>query len=218
MRLSTRYTPHLLILLTAALIPVSIHSYAGFEYDDCRSTADLMDAYHSGASDDDRGRWMREAFAAFQWCEGTLKSEVSGLDLQYTVVRSYDSKKLYHRPEAALVKGMVPFSHLVEWHGEIPIQRVHYNADSYAVFVGYLLVAKSQFIENPYLFQLRWFPHQLVRGSFPTTLFFVYGKSRPSDSRSLEERATEWLVRSWQVYENACHKASSTDRHSEIGP
>ena len=101
--LSPRYVPALLVVLTLTLVPVVVHSYLRVQIDEC-SEADWLTGPDEN-SDAERVSFMRSTFRAFAWREGEL-----GNNVRTVILRSYDAKRLYYRPEYRLMRGSNPFS------------------------------------------------------------------------------------------------------------
>jgi hypothetical protein len=207
-RLSLRYLCPLSACLLLALIPVVAHSYLQVEIDDCKAARAFLSgsapASHSGGG---RDAWMRERFQSSQWGEGSFFRD--GLRFDFSMIRSYDTKRLYHRPENSLVEHtLVVKSRGIEWlradSGALPIHRAYYGDMDPAILVAYLLVYRSSPVANPYWPQLRAAPAELFSGRRPMTLFFVQARGSPGSLREMEEVEREWLLSSWEKYRSAC--------------
>jgi hypothetical protein len=207
-RLSLRYLYPLSACLLLALIPVVVHSYLKVEIDDCKAARVLVpesaQVSHSGGS---RDAFMRERFQSSQWHEGSFFSE--GQRFDFSIIRSYDAKRLYHRPENSLVEhAFVVQSREIEWvradFGPLPIHRAYYGDTDPAVLVAYLLVYRSSPVASPYWPQLRAAPVELFTGRRPMTLFLIQAHGSPRSIRKMEEVEREWLLSSWEEYRSAC--------------
>src|SRR5688572_467043 len=100
--ISSRFMPVACALIAIALVPTLIHSYAGAVEVDGRTTAGIP-AFLAGFTSTDAGRnatWGKRRFDSDDWSERTYRNGVDAVRL--TVVRSYDSKSLYHHPELAV--------------------------------------------------------------------------------------------------------------------
>jgi hypothetical protein len=194
--------------LLLALIPVVVHSYLQVEIDDCKAPGAFLresePASHSGGA---RDAWLRERFQSSQWSEGSFVRD--GQRFQFSIIRSYDAKRLYHRPENSLVEhSVVVKDREVEWvradSGALPIHRAYYGDMDPAILVAYLLVYRSSPIASPYWPQLRAAPVELLSGRRPITLFFIQAHGSPGSFREVEKVEREWLLSSWEKYRSAC--------------
>ena len=206
-RLSLRYVRPLSACLLLALIPVVVHSYLQIEIDDCKVPRALVpesaQASHSGGS---RDALMRQRFQSSQWDEGSFFRD--GLRFDFSIIRSYDAKRLYHRPETSLVEHEVVERRGIEWvpadSGALPIHRAYYDDTDPAIVVAYLLVYRSSPVASPYWPHLRAAPVELVSGRRPMTLFFIQARGSPGRLREMEKVEREWLPSSWEKYGSAC--------------
>lgn len=205
-RLSDRYSPHVVVLLLLSLCPVVIHSYGGLSADDCQIDRLLAQA---GPPMENSGRhvWMMQNFSADKWQEGSVALGSRSASLKTAIIVSHDPKKVYHHPENRLIRGSVE-RRVTEWmqgNGEqIPIHLVYYDASSPALFAAYLLVYDSQPVANPYLAPFAAFGAQLVRGRLPMTLFFVSATGPPTEADALRRATEQWLIDAWRQYRVSC--------------
>ncbi len=205
-RLSDRYSSHVVALLLLSLCPVVIHSYAGLSADDCQIDQLLAQA---GPRLDGSGRdaWMIQHFNADKWQEGSLALGSGPATLKTAIIVSHDPKKLYHHPENRLIRGSVD-RRGTEWirgDGEqIPIHLVYYDGSSPALFAAYLLVYDSRPVANPYVAPFAAFGTQLVRGRLPMTMFFISASGPTSDAGAMRQAMEQWLVEAWRQYRAAC--------------
>ncbi len=70
--------------------------------------------------------------------------------------------------------------------------------------MAYLLVYEDEPVSNPYVAQLKHAPLQMLRGSRPMTLFFVFGRSEPATLARAEQLAHAWLWGAWERYRSQC--------------
>jgi hypothetical protein len=201
--LSKRYNRAMCWLIAPAILPVVVHSYRGVNAEDCEAPSRLFssaDAAFSG-----RGRWLRENLHASEWTEGSFAEAEPSAQFTFSILRSYDPKKLYHRPEEYLAKGAVA-SRTLETigAGRTPIHVVRYNEPVTARVSAYLLVYGSKPVGNPYLAQVAGFPIQLLSGTRPMTLFFITGNGGPGAEADIEARIKLWLGDAWRRYQAAC--------------
>lgn len=207
-RLSRRYVVPLAACLLLALIPVVVHSYFHTEIDDCKAPGAFLpesaQALHAGGS---RDAFMRERFQSPQWDEGSFTKD--GMRFDFSIVRSYDAKRLYHRPENTLVEhSLVVSRRAIEWaqadSGAVPIHRAYYGNTAPAIAVAYLLVYRSSPVASPYWPQLRAAPVELFTGRRPMTLFFIQARGWPSSTQEMETVEREWLLSAWEKCRSAC--------------
>jgi hypothetical protein len=211
-RLSSRYVPHIVVILVLAGIPTLLHSWGRFEVEDCANPAALLVVPQAGARRSEgwaNARWLERASPTRQWVEGRIPIEGTALSLETVIVRSYDPKILYHQPELALVRQARSEHANVEWFehaGErLPIHWPEYDSEPAAVVAAYVLVYRGRPVANPYLAQLLAAPLQVVTGRSPMTLLFVRG-AVPVGRRELSESlARKWLASAWDQYRAACH-------------
>ena len=205
-QLSLRYVRPLSACLMLALIPVMVHTYSKTERDDCQATSALLpegtSASNSGGK---RDAWMRDNFQSSEWQEGSFFRD--GLRFDFAIIRSYDAKRLYHRPETSLVSAVVK-SRDMEWlpanAGSLPIHRVYYGNTDPAILAAYLLTYHSSPLASPYWAQLRAAPAELFTGRRPMTLFFIQAQGSPGSLQQMESVEREWLLTSWDKYRSAC--------------
>ena len=206
-RLSLRYVLPLSACLLLALIPVVVHSYIQVDIDDCKPPGDFVPV---SAQPSDAGAihdaWLRERFQSSQLHEGSFVRD--GLRFDFSIIGSYDAKRLYHRPETSLVEHGVAERRGIEWaqanSGALPIHRVYYGNTDPAILVAYLLVYRSSPVASPYWPQLRAAPVELFSGRRPMTLFFIQARGSPGSNPEIEKVEREWLLSSWEKYRSAC--------------
>jgi hypothetical protein len=207
-RLSLRYVRPLSACLLLALIPVVVHSYIKVEIDDCRAPWAFLQQSAQASPDfgGSRDAWMRQFYQSSQWREGTFFKD--GLRFDFSIVRSYDAKLLYHRPETSLVEHAIVDRRGMEWvpvdSGALPIHRAYYTDTAPAIVVAYLLVYRSSPVASPYWPQLRAAPVELFSGRRPMTLFLIQARGSPAGVQEMEKVEREWLLSSWEKYRSAC--------------
>lgn len=201
--LSTRYVRPLSFCLLVALIPVAVHSYFHLDRDDCSGTLSLVPA---ARSDTTHAAFLQERFDSFQLSEGGFAQD--GVHFDYTIIRSYDPKRLYHRPEKSLVLHADVASRSIEWlpasSGPLPIHLAHYREEGQAIAVAYLLVFGSSPVASPYWPHLRAAPFEMFAGRRPMTLVLIQARGFPNDLHNMERVEDEWLVSWWEKYRTAC--------------
>ena len=206
-RLSLRYVYGISACLLLALIPVVVHAYLHLEVDDCRRTPLLLPQItRASTSAEKREAWMRDVFQSSLWNEGNFVKD--GFRFDFSIIRSYDAKRLYHRPENYFADRAFVERRTVEWipddSGEIPIHRTYYGHTDSVTVLAYLLVYRSSAVASPYWAQLRAAPLELFSGRYPMTLFLIQTHGPAARLGTMEAMAREWLISEWQSYRSAC--------------
>lgn len=202
--ISTRYGPAFILFAGIALIPTLIHTYAGFTIEDGFFSSEI-DTSLAGLESEPSTRnasWVEKTFESSDWIErhyGKAEQDV----LLLFVGRSYDPKRLYHHPELALLDG----SNLegldtirVAQIPEMPIHLLEGRQEGRHRLAAYALLQGNQFIENPYLFQLKSALFSLFRPREAMTLFFVYDAHSSSHTPIPEHRALRLLIEAVQSF------------------
>lgn len=202
--LSRRYLLPLSACLLVALVPVTIHSYLNFDRDDCSPAVGL---WPSSTGDAKHDAIVREQFQSFQLSQASFVKE--GVQFDYSVVRSYDPKRLYHRPENTLVQhDAIVENRAIEWvqtpSGALPIHRAYYGNANRAIVVSYVLVFRSSPVASPYWPHLAAAPVEVFTGRRPMTLFFIKAQGSAGATPEIERAERDWLVAAWQAYRSAC--------------
>jgi hypothetical protein len=199
-----RYLPHLTALLTLTLIPVGMHSYANFRTDDCEHPTAL--APRAGAP----SSYLNERFQPAQWRSGKVRIADSGT-LDYVILRSFDPKLVYYRPEYHLFRATRPSGGGVEWieidgDEKMPVHRPQYRREQVSMvpISGYVLIYGGRLVDNPYLTHALSAPLRILGGQQPMTLYFISGMVPPAAYDRAQERMHEWLRESWLSYERIC--------------
>lgn len=223
---STRYLPHIVLLIALAALPTWLHRTSRLDVEDCAdldallslpggapvSAEALRTASPQEASWPPRERFLSLASADGRWAEGRIPVDGSDEALDFVVVRSFDPKLLYHWPSGRLhwnngTSLRVERSEL-ERVGSLPVHRGYYDSldagSRRRWVVAYLLVYEGRPVANPYLAQLLWAPLQLVRGRSPMWLFFASGRVPASLREPAEEAARRWIGAAWERYAAVC--------------
>lgn len=208
---STRYVPHIFVLVVVAAIPTLLHSLGRFDVSDCAAPERLLGAPEPSVTAVDRRRFDA-AWGAGNWSAGEVPGEAGAGPLHYVIARSFDPKTVYHWPEARVVWDARPEHHgveEVEVDGmRIPVHRPLYEPESGGPrewpLVEYVLVYHARPVENPYLAQVLSGPRQVVAGRRPMWLFLVYGRFDAAARSAAEERGREWLASAWERHRAAC--------------
>jgi hypothetical protein len=216
-RASSRYVPHLLVLLLLAAIPSYLHHTDRLDVDDCAHPEQLLDSALAppadGADGADGRRLLgfESSFGSGNWAVRPLASEKG--EIETVVVRSFDPKVVYHWPEGRILPGVRSQARRHEKLDgregtSLSVHRVFFPDDpppnAQATLAGYHLVYESRPVSNPYLAQILSAPLQLVRGRRPMWLFFVYGRVPLAEREEGERVVSEWLKEAWVRYQAAC--------------
>ena len=210
MQLSTRYTPHLAIVMLLAAVPVVLHSYARVENDECAAPARLVRRSIVRPPSTERIAFVEATFGTSQFREGRLPAEDGLPAMSWVVVRTHDAKNLYYRV-AHRVLGREPDRVRVEsvqvGNVALPIRQVEYTPELGSPLdtrASYLLVYDGKPVANPYLNQLLAAPLRVFTGSRPMTVFFISGRTTRDQVAALQEQQTRWLTDSWHEYRAIC--------------
>jgi hypothetical protein len=183
--ISTRHAASVAVLLAFALVPTAIHSYWGDTARDGLHAAGVP-AVLDGMSSEPTARkpaWVLNVFQSDDWIERTYRAE-SG-DVVLFVGRSFDSKRLYHHPELALLRGYetspVGVAHAAR-RPDVPLHVVSNQRGNQHGVAVYALLYDGQFIANPVAFQLRSSAELLVGARKPMTLFMASDLAGSTDA------------------------------------
>jgi len=176
--ISLRYVPAMCVLLTLALIPTVIHSYAGGKATDGRSTTAISELFVSGypsAPTNRNATWGKRRFDSDDWIEREYTDIERRGVIRLTVVRSFDAKSVYHHPELAVSDTTSFVEDTIRRFKERPEVPVHVLTPGPGVTTGgmYVLQYEDRFVEDPVWFQIRTAGELLFRRRQPMTLFFV---------------------------------------------
>jgi hypothetical protein len=211
--LSWRFAPHLLVIYALAAALSLFHTFAPSSSDDCARPSALP---RWESRDDDRGRWLRDYFGAFQWSEGSFEADQALFSFLY--LRSYLAIPLLNRPENVLVR-LAPDQRSVEWidteSGPVPIHRAIYEprADrATRILAGYLLLLDGQPLAQPTFATLAAAPRQLFLGRTPMTLLFIHGRVPRDQYAEAEAELRVRLLQALAQYRDACRPARQAGR------
>lgn len=190
--IDTRFVLPVALLFLLAGVPTFIHSYRGsLEQDGYRTTsipAHLAQGTSTGVNRPHG--WIEETYGTFDWLERDYRFPEGG-SARLFVARSYDAKKLYHHPELGVLHGKG-----LEWTArerfntrpDMPVTVLRGEHGSPGV-AFYSLLADSEFMDNPYTFQLRMSFKMLAGGRKPVTLFLAFDPAFPPGARVESSRA-----------------------------
>jgi hypothetical protein len=182
--ISSRFAAATALLLGLASVPTAIHSYLGTTVDDGLTVATIPDVLN-GTTFSPTGRkaaWARETLGSDDWIERT--SDNGPGELRLFVARSYDSKRLYHHPELAVLRGMearpAGLARLPD-RPDIPVHLLETSRAGRSGVGVYALLYDGTFIERPILFQARTSLTLLFSGRKAMTLFLAADTSGSLD-------------------------------------
>ena len=182
--ISNRYLPAACAIVTLALVPTVIHSYAGIVVDDGRSTAVISSnlAGFTAVPSTRDDQWGQRRFESGDWFE---RRYLAGSDeVLLTVLRSYDLKRLYHHPELDVAYGVGYLTdesvELMEAPG-VPVRLLRTSDETGGTAV-YALHYGDDFVANPLWLQIRVAGELLFSGRRPMTLLFARDISRQTSS------------------------------------
>jgi exosortase len=209
---ATRFSVPLALLCALALVPVALNSYAGRRLDDCAHPSVLLAG--TGIADPERraarARELGERFEAFAFREGVIR-DPEGLapDLAYTILRTYDAKRTYYRPEYWLSGHREPAKlelDRIDVDGRaVPVRRIEFaTRDDEVYLAGYLVVYEGEPVANPVRAQLLAAPGLVLRGSLPMTLYYAQVVARPEQADAASQALERWLAGSWRQYDSIC--------------
>lgn len=192
---SYRYASAVCLLLGLALIPTLIHSYGGDLAADGRSVK-IIPAAAAGFTStptDRNSAWGKRRFDSDDWIERTYVK--GGDQVQVTVIRSYDAKRLYHHPELAVAYGTSFVGHRVRRFPQHPNVPVHVltPAPGVSARAMYVLNYGDDFIDDPIRFQMRTAGELLFSRRKPMTLFFVHETSVSDEGNPASLASTDLL-------------------------
>ncbi len=209
MLLSRRFIPQLAALAVLALLPVLLHSYLGHRRDECADPFRLVPSSNVGAKAE-RDAYMKAHLSAFQWREGKVKGGDGAPTLDYSIVRSYEAKKLYYLIERRLLKVEPDEEKRVSASVDgvtLPIRTLRFDpkpGSRTGRLAAYLLVYDGEPVDDPYRIQLLSAPSNLVLGALPMTAFFVIATLEVDEAERVRARQIEWLEQSWRNYRSIC--------------
>ncbi len=206
---STRYGPHLLILLLLASVPVLVHFYVGVRADACANPGALRETAGIAGSRLGRERPDMHHRTRVQWTEGFVDMGRPGQrELAFRIQRSFEPSRYYLGPTA--YRAATPFADRAElrWvdaDGEkLPVHLLYDRSEPRVKLSAYLYVYDSQPVWHPFPASLGSAPWQLVHGTRPLTFYLVYGSVPRARVAVAEELATQWLVAAWKHYRGVC--------------
>jgi len=173
--ISPRFGVWACLVIAAALVPTVIHSYMGVVVrDDLRTTSipATLAGYTSTATGSDAG-WGHRHFDSDDWFDRNYTAGQN--EVQLTVLRSYDLKRLYHHPENDVAHGAGLFARgLIALPGleHVPVHLLQGDTGNSATAL-YVLHYDGGFVADPLWFQVSVAGQLLFSGRRPMTLLFA---------------------------------------------
>jgi exosortase len=205
---STRFAAPLTLLCCAGLVPVALNVYSVRQRDDCAHPQVLI----AGTGIDDpelrsqRERAMQQQFDAFAFREGVVRGSPA---LAYSIIRTYDAKRVYHKPEYWLSDHSEAISSAVEsieaGGQRIPIHLVEFSSRRGEVrLAAYLLVYRGRPVADAIRAQIRAAPELMIRGARPMTLYYAATQTPPENAAQARQALSAWLAGAWTQYDAIC--------------
>jgi hypothetical protein len=193
--ISDRYAPALCLLVALALVPTVLHSYIGAIDHDGRTSAAIPAALagYTGTPGPHDPGWGKRRFESDDWFDRRYTS--ANDDVVFTVIRSFDLKRLYHHPELDVAYGTAFLAHSVATLPERPSVPVHVlsmNTEGHVAL--YVLQYDDRFVADPLMFQARTAVELLFSPRRAMTLFFVHDLATPPNADPLKLPAMGLLL------------------------
>jgi hypothetical protein len=215
---STRYVPHVAVLLALTAVLTLLQARDDHRDDDCANPAALFpvraapyDDEHDEKAEKRRRTNQVAAGESGRWDEGSVELS-PGLRLNYTIVRTFEPRRIYHQPGRNLATDVRTrregIEHLDDGTRPVAIHRLHIETARRAgegqIVAAYLLVHRGEAVVNPILAQLRGAPFELVSGRRPMTRYLVFARVPPARRAEAEEATRAWLLDAWRRHQAAC--------------
>ena len=207
--IDSRFAVWVLGLIALAALPTTLHSYLELRADDGLRTSAISTKLEGLESrpTDRPGDWILNRYDSEDWIERMYRAP-DGEDVQVFVARSYDHKLIYHHPEAAIAAHSRTGDYATEFRspetvrltvpGVMPVHVIRGRSGiGLAIFA---LHHGSEFVSNPYLFQIRSAAGLLFSPRTPMTLFFVHDRTENADLPIEDALVTELLLGSIESF------------------
>jgi hypothetical protein len=214
---SARYVPHVAVVVTLSAVLVLLQAHGRYNRDRCENVAALFPVaaapYDDGDSKAERRRRVHERAAgeSGRWSEGSVEV-APGLRLNYTIVRSFNPRRVYHQPGRNLatdVRTRHESIERIEDDGRsVALHRIQFETGGRRgdkeVVAAYLLVHRGEAVASPILTQLRGAVSQFVSGRRPMTRYLVFARVPPARRAEAEQATRVWLLEAWRRHQRAC--------------
>jgi hypothetical protein len=174
--ISAKFAPATALVLALAVVPTVIHGYRGVRIDDGLTVAAIPDELQGMPSTPTARKpsWAKDVFDSDDWVERTYRAD--NAQVRLFAARSFDSKRLYHHPELAVLRGQEfesPGVIALPTRPDVPVHILRATRGSQYGTVAYALLYNGEFVRSPILFQLRTSAGLLVSGRRQMTLFLA---------------------------------------------
>lgn len=214
---SSRYVPHVAVAVALAAVLALLQAGSARERETCENPAALFPVapapYDDGDGKAERRRRVHELAAGpnGRWSEGSVEV-APDLRLNYTIVRSFHPRRVYHQPGRNLASDVRTRHESIERHEvagrSVSIHRIEFETvrrpGDREVVAAYMLLHRGETVENPILAQLRGAPFELVSGRRPMTRYLVFARVPPARRAEAEEATRAWLLDAWRRHQAAC--------------
>jgi len=193
--ISTRYAILVIILLSLALIPTTIHSYIGATVNDGKSAQNIPLTLNNFTSTPAKRnpQWGEDIFGSIDWFERNYQDS-HHTNVRLFVARAYDHKRLYHHPELALSYAQnLGKKEILQLPGHPEIAVHVMSKEDHSMRVAYVLLYDEQFIKNPITHQISTSLNLLVNARKPMTIFYA-SQSGPTASTKFDQSAVADLL------------------------
>ena len=179
---SSRFSLPVALVLALALIPTIIHSYLDSKHKDGLSLQNLPRVLNGYSSKKTRRnpQWGEDVFDSQDWIERNY-SIPGGPVVRLFAARSYDHKRLYHRPELGLSYGVSLQSQgVIHLPGSAPLPVHFLRNERGRGGVVYALLYDDELVEDPISHQIRDSINILFGSKKPMTLIYVSASNLPA--------------------------------------
>lgn len=182
--ISTKHAATVILLLTVAIIPTTIHSYLGLMKDDGISVKNfnpVLENFTSVLSKRNAG-YGEEIFGSQDWVERIYTDNAEVTSIRLFIAKGYDHKRLYHHPELAL-----SYAKDLTSNGQIrlatnPEISVHLlKNDRLPNIAAYVLLYDGKSIDKPIIHQALDALNLLVSARKPMILFYISDDNPPKN-------------------------------------
>jgi hypothetical protein len=217
---STRYVPHVAILLAFTAAVALLQGGERRNVEDCANPAALLPQgepiHYADGRRERRHAGLRQAVGERgRWTEGSTPTP-EGFRIEFSVLHSYEPRRIYHQPGRNLVKEARSRTEEIErvsdGNHEVPIHRLRFEQTTRSggseIVAAYLLVYHGEPVLDPYRAHAGAALRELWSGRRPMTLYLAHTQAPPSRRVAAEAAIQRWLLERWQRHREACGTAS----------